>query len=118
MEQLYDGQIFCFTYNRIKNIKNPNPSFNVKKFCQGRDVAMEITTNAINFKIMAKLDKTFIHNFRLYSIYLIDGEKKSVSMPDRKKHKSHEWLVLSLYINKISHYVNPLNWSVSNSTKT
>lgn len=95
MEQLCDSQTFSFTYNGMKD-KNFNPSFDVEEFCQGQDIAIKFTNHAINFKTVAKTNKTFIFNFRLYSLYLVDSKKKSVSMSCRKKCGPDEWLISPL----------------------
>lgn len=58
MERLCHNQTFLFTYNRIKD-KNPNPSFNIEKFCQGWNTAMEFTTHVIKFKIVAKSNRIY-----------------------------------------------------------
>lgn len=114
---LCDGQTFSFIYNRIKD-KNFNSSFNTKKFCQRRNVAIEFTTHVINFKTVAKPDRIFSYNFRLHSVYLINGKKKSVFTLSKRKRGPDEWLVLLPCTNKISHHINPLNLSVGNSIQT
>ncbi len=76
--------MFFFIYNGVKN-KNLDPGFDSKEFCQGRNVAVEFTNHAINFKTVAKPDGTFSYNFKLHGIYLINSERKFVSTPSKKK---------------------------------
>lgn len=49
MESLCDCKIFLFRYNRISN-SNSNPGYDPDKFQNGRNVAVEFTTHAINFR--------------------------------------------------------------------
>ena len=64
MNTLGNKKKFLFNYNRINN-KNPNPGYNVEEFYQGRKVAVEFTTHAINVRIVSKPDLTFNYNFKL-----------------------------------------------------
>lgn len=89
MSQLCDKRKIRFTYNRVNN-KNPKSGFDVAKFCQRRKVAVEFTTHAINFKTVSKSDLIFNYNFRLQSLYLIQGEKTIISTSSRRKKELDE----------------------------
>lgn len=56
---------------------------------------------------------TFNYNFRMQSIYLIDGEKRQVLTPSKRKCGPDKWLVLPLQTRKSNIHVNPLDWLVS-----
>lgn len=53
IDQICNGETFLFTYNRVKD-KNPNLDFNIEKFWQEQDIAIEFIIHTINFKISAK----------------------------------------------------------------
>lgn len=93
MESVCGGGSFPFTYNGIAD-KNPNPGHNIKRFRQGRFVAAEFSTHAINFRSKTTLKGTFRYNFCLWSIYLIE-ESKTISTPSKQKRDPDEWIVSS-----------------------
>lgn len=100
--------MFPFTYNGFKD-KNPYPGFDIEEFCQERDVAVEFTTHAINFRMVAKPNQTFNYNLRLYRLYLIAGERKPVSTSSKRKRGPDEWLISPPCTSKTSHHINPLD---------
>ena len=117
MSQLCDKKKFPFTYNGIKD-ENPNPGYDVEEFRQGREVAVEFTTHAINFRTVSKPDLTFNYNFRLQSLYLVESERTTISTPSRRKRGPDEWLVSPPRTSKTNFHLNPLNWSVGNSEQS
>lgn len=114
MEGFCDREIFLFTYNGIGDV-NPNPGYDPDEFRNGRNVAVEFTTHAINFRTKKNLGGTFKYNFRMQSLYLIDNEKSLVSTPICRKRGPDEWLVSPPQTRTMNIYVNSLDWSVSKS---
>ena len=117
MSQLYDERKFPFTYNGV-NDKNPNSGYDVEEFCQRREIVVEFTTHAINFRRVLKPDLTFNYNFRFQSFYLVKSERTIISTPSRRKKRPDEWLVLLPSTSKTKFHLNPLNWSVGNSERS
>ena len=111
MESLCDDRTFPFIYNGIAD-RNPNPRYNYEEFRPGKQVAVKFTTHAINFQTKAKPSSTFNYNFRLYSLYLIDNDRPTVSTPSRRKQGPDEWLISLPRTRKTNIHINPLDWSL------
>lgn len=75
MKQSYNRKTLFFNYNEVKD-KNFTPNFDIKKFCQRLNIAVEFITYILNFKIMAKPNLIFNYNLRFYKIYLIVKENQ------------------------------------------
>ena len=112
MEGVCNTAVFPFTYDGIADA-NPNPGFDLEEFRKGRHVAVEFTTHAINFRTKKNLRVTFRYFYRLQSIYLVDGGKRQVSTPSRRKRGPDEWLVSPQRTRKTNVHDNPLDWTVS-----
>lgn len=117
MNKLCDEKKFPFTYNGVDD-RNPNPGYDLKEFRHGREVAVEFTTHAINFKTALNPDQTFNYNFRLQSLYLIESERTIVSTPSKRKRGPDEWLVSPPRTSQTKLHLNPLNWSIGNTERS
>ena len=111
IESLCNSNVFPFTYDGIADT-NPNPGYDREEFRKGRHVAVEFTTHAINFRSKKNPGGTFNYNFWMQSLYLIDGGKREVSTPSRRKRGPDEWLISQPHTRKSKVHINPLDWSV------
>ncbi len=104
--------VFPFIYDGIADA-NPNPGFDPEEFRKGRHVAVEFITHTINFQTKKNPGGTFRYFYRLQNIYLVDGGKRQVSTPSRRKRGPDEWLVLPPRTRKTNVHDNQLDWTVS-----
>ncbi len=113
MERLCSEGTFPFTYDGIANI-NPNPGHDIDQFRPGQNVAAKFSIHAINFKSTAKSDGTFNYNFRLQSVYLVDGGP-TISTSKKRKRGPDEWVDSLPRTRKTNVQANLLHCSPTNS---
>ncbi len=113
MESLCNGGKFPFTYDGIAD-RNPNPGHDIEEFRRGRFVAVEFSAHAINFKSKTNPEGTFNYNFRLRSIYLVDGDQ-TTSTSIKRKRDPDEWVVSPPRTRKSTVKANQMQHSTTNS---
>lgn len=92
-----DGK-FPFTYDSITD-NNPNPSHNIKEFCQNQFVAVEFNIHFIKFRTKKNSNGTFSYKCCLWSVYLIN-EDKILSTLKKGKQDPDDWVVSALRTKK------------------